>query len=67
MAKRYEYQVIEKQSLGKRGIENMLPSLGADGFAFAFETHISYVFCRELVDGKVEEAPKRTTKKPASQ
>lgn len=61
---RIEYQVIEKGVLPKRGIENMLPSLGQDGFRFAFETAVSYVFWRELPP---TEPPRRPIKKPATQ
>lgn len=44
-----EYQVIVKSELvGKRALEGMLPSLGADGFRFALETPLSYVFWREV-------------------
>jgi hypothetical protein len=62
---RYEYQTIEKQGLGKRGIENLLGSLGADGFLFSFETNISYVFVRQLPEELVSISPaKKPTRTP---
>ena len=64
-----EYNVIPKGDLGrvegrKVRIEDMLPGLGAQGFMFAFETDVSYVFWRPQTEQPPEQKPKPRAVKP---